>query len=90
MENLSPTRRGCRFPWEAEPLSFHERLPLIDISDILYQHIFIFFFSSFCTDITPRYSRASCHLECGMKMALETVDCLPWFVAEKEFGDFDR
>ena len=25
-----------------------------------------------------RYSRSSCQLECGIKKALSTVDCLPW------------
>ena len=65
METLAPSTRGCRFAWEADSLSYHSR----------WCRWFLL-----CNWCSQRYSHSSCRLECGIREALATSDCLPWCV----------
>ena len=51
-----------------------------EMSTVVRQSRIFFLNKAFFFSFIPssRYSRASCQLECGMKKALSTTDCLPW------------
>ena len=91
LENLAPKNRGCRFAWEADLLTLHSRWIFILgkhlereeaswIGFIMHPSYNQCFDDSLHSSPFKRYSRSSCQLECSIKKALSTVDCLPWYL----------